>query len=283
MTILGDNIRAVKSVLDATATDLAARAVALDGYAAEADALSGGEPPPPSGSLTWPTGVNCIGGTQPSAPSLSIAGEGDSGAVVQVYYDRLMDGMPDGAIPFLGHSLVQGMSVCAASPFGINLGYGGESMRRLIGRMLRTNYKSAMERAGAVVVHSGIVDLNNTSYYGPITNLTAANTVIGMYETRLKPWMTGKWLIVGLVHRDGRVSGAPAGFNAACDHVNAALGTMFSSMSNVRVVDANPAMCDSTGNLDPANHTDGLHFSRAGNAILASVIKSGLEDLGVGG
>jgi hypothetical protein len=256
MTILGDNIRAVKSALDATATDLAARAVALDGYAAEADALSGGEPPPPSGSLTWPTGVNCIGGTQPSAPSLSIAGEGDSGAVVQVYYDRLMDGMPDGAIPFLGHSLVQGMSVCAASP---------------------------MERAGAVVVHSGIVDLNNTSYYGPITNLTAANTVIGMYETRLKPWMTGKWLIVGLVHRDGRVSGAPAGFNAACDHVNAALVTMFSGVPGVRVVDANPAMCDSTGNLDPANHTDGLHFSRAGNAILASVIKSGLEDLGVGG
>jgi hypothetical protein len=191
--------------------------------------------PPPGGGgpLMWPAGLDCLAGTVPSMPSLAIPGESDSGAVNLLYYDRLLDGMPDGAIPFFGH------------------------------------------------------------YYGPPTNLQAANTVAGMYNSKIKPWISGKWVIVAPVHADERVGGIPAGYNASCDAVlNGGifgstsfdgLTQIFASVSGVTILDPNPSMVDVSGNLAPAYHTDGQHLSKAGNAVLAGLIKAELVALGVGG
>lgn len=271
MTVLGDTARAKG----------AASKAEWDAIGASIDAIpvGGGG----SGPLVWPTATDCLGGTVPSMPSL-VAGDVDSGAVNLTYYDRMLDAMPDGAVPFFGHSLVQGMAVCEASPFGVNLGYGGESMRRLLYRLNRTSSKNALHRSGAAVLHTGVVDFGNTGYYGSMTNLQAAATVLGMYGGQYKNWITGKWVVVGPVRGDQRVSGFPAGYNTSCDHVNASLAGLFSATPNIKVIDPTTAMTDGTGNLTAAFHIgDGQHLSKAGNSILAGLIKAQLVSLGVGG
>lgn len=274
MTALGNTARA---------NGVASKA-AWDAIGADIDALPTGG----GGALTWPTGRNCIPGTQPSGPFL-VPGDTDSGAVNLTYYDRLCDGMPSGSVMFFGDSLTQAMPVCAASPFGINLGYGGRSTRRLIHHMIRPQAVAAMQRAGALVIFTGAVDLGNTTYYtDPLTNpggsVAAAATVVGMMAGQFKTWFgtTSKVVIVLPIRGDQRVAGFPAGYNTSIDYMRTNIAAAYSGVAGVAVVDATPALIDGTGNLATANHIgDGQHLSKAGDAILCPQIASALSGLGV--
>lgn len=170
MSVLGDSIRYHTAALNSTA--------------AQVDALgSGGSAP------VWPAATNLIGGTEPTPPSIQIAGASDSRAVDLTYYDRLCGSMPDGSVVLLGDSLIQAMPVCAASPFGINLGYGGRSTRRLLHHMTNTAHKAAFARAGAGVLLTGAVDCGNTAYYGLATSTWP--TALLMIDSHIKNWITG--------------------------------------------------------------------------------------------
>lgn len=254
-----------------------------EGIAAKAswDAIATSIEAMPSGGAVWPSASNLIGGALPSAPTL-ISGDTDSLAVNLTYYDRLCDGMPDGAVMFFGHSQMQALTVAEASPFGINLGYGGSSTRRLIHHMMRTAYRNAMARAGAgVILCPGCNDAGNTGYYGSYAG--AVSTVVGMFSNQIKNWVTGKWVIVAPLPGDERVSGFPSGYNPAMVSIGSGLASALSGVSNVAFVDPWAELIDVSGNLATANHNgDGQHLSRAGNAILATAIKGALESLGTG-
>lgn len=230
-------------------------------------------------SATWPTATNPIAGTEPVAPSF-VPGDVDSGAVNLTYYDRLCGGMPDGSVMFFGDSIVQAMPVCLASPFGINLGYGGASTRRLLHHMTRPAYKSALQRAGAGVILTGPNDVGNLGYYG--TWEAASDTVLIMFANHIKNWITGPWVIVKPLPGDERVSGVPAHYNDAMARIGDGISTAYSGVSSVQVVDAWAALTDSTGNLAAANHIgDGQHLSKAGYAALCPLISGALASLGV--
>lgn len=271
MTALGDDIRGVQA-------ELTARAAELGTLAASVDALGSGG----SSSITWPPASNLIGGTQPSAPTL-VSGDTDSGAVNLVYYDRLCDAMPDGSVMFFGHSQVQAMPVCAASPFGINLGYGAQSTRRLIHYMLRSQTKSALQRAGAgVILCPGCVDASNTGYYGSYAG--SVSSVVYMFNSLIKPWITGKWAIILPLPGDQRVSGIPSAYNQTMLDIGTGVSNAFAGVSGVVIINPWASMVDGTGNLAAVNHNgDGQHLSKVGNAIVTAAVKTALQGLGVGG
>lgn len=182
---------------------------------------------------------------------------------------------------FFGDSLIQAMPISLASPFGVNLGYGGSSMRRMFHHMKRAPYLAALGRAGAGVVLIGANDIGNVGYYG--SRATAAETVVNpMFSSFLKNWITGPWVIIKPLPGDARVSGFPSDYNTAMDIVGDGIDTAFAGVSNVAVVDAWATLVDSSGNLATANHIgDGQHLSKAGYAILCPLIASALASLGV--
>lgn len=246
----------------------------LRAIAAEVEQLLAAPSAPPQ-AASWPAATNLIGGIQPAAPTL-VPGDVDSGAVNLVHYDRLAAAMPDGGVMFLGDSIVQAMPVCLASPFAINLGYGGASTRRMIHHMQRPNYRAALQRASAGVMLTGPNDVGNIGYYG--TWQAAADTVIAMFANQIKSWITGKWVMVCPMPGDQRVAGVPSHYNAAMQRIGAGMVAAFSDRPNVRVVNAWADMIDASGNLNAAFHIgDGQHISRQGYAALCPRIKAALD------
>lgn len=232
------------------------------------------ETAPVAQAAAWPVGSNLIGGTQPNAPAI-VPGDVDSGAVNLTHYDRLTAAMPAGGVMFFGDSIVQAMPVCLASPFGINLGYGGASTRRMLHHMLRPNYRAAMQRASAGVILTGPNDVGNIGYYG--TWQDAADTVVGMFANQIKNWVTGKWVMVCPMPGDQRIAGIPAHYNAAMQRIGAGIVAAFADRPNVAVVNAWADMVDATGNLRSNFHIgDGQHISRDGYAVLCPRIRGAL-------
>lgn len=223
----------------------------------------------------WPTAANLIGGVQPTAPTL-VPGDVDGGAVNLVHYDRLVSAMPAGAVMFFGDSIVQAMPVCLASPFGINLGYGGSSTRRLLHHMLRPAYRAALERASAGVILTGPNDVGNIGYYGSWEN--AADTVVIMFANHIRNWITGRWVLVCPMPGDQRVPGMPQYYNAAMQRIGAGLISAFAQRQHVSVLSLWSDMVDETGNLKASFHIgDGQHLSSDGYAVLCQGIRSALN------
>jgi hypothetical protein len=238
------------------------------------DALS------PSG-IAFPTGVDCLGGTVPTMPTL-LDGDHDSLAVVMPYYDRMMAVAPSGTVVFIGHSLIQQMPVHACSPFGQNYGYGGENSRRLCIRLNRLGSASLLKRAGAVVLMTGFCDLFETNIYYPNGHAEAAATVGTIYEIKLAPWITGKWVIIKQPPICETTIGVP-GINAAITLMNAAIeAAMVGTSAQVAFVEVPSGLTDTDGNLKAEYHNgDGQHWSKALHDIYSPLIAAQLRALGV--
>lgn len=237
---------------------------------------------PESSGSSYPVGVDCLAGTIPATLSYP-AGDAASDFTwnteanwLMGYYDRLSVNAPDGSIPFIGHSIIQGMPVNAASPFGINMGIGSESMRHCLNRLNRNGTQDLIRRAGAVVLMTGLCDLGNTTYYGPWTNGNASGTITeAMLYPKLRNWISGKWVICKILPVTESIS---PGCNAQIAIVNAAIDTRFGGLPNVAIV--NPPT--QFGNDLPSQYTiDGTHPNKAGYALITPLIASALHSLGV--
>ncbi len=195
---------------------------------------------------------------------------------------------PDGCIPILGHSQVQELSACLVSPFGVAFGYGAMSSRRLVHHMARAAFKNMLQRAGAGVIFCpGCNDASNTGYYGSYAG--SVSTVVYIFQTLLKPWLTGKWVIVLPLPGDQRVSGFPSAYNQTMRDMGTGIKAAYAGMANVAIVDPFElgkawTLTDATGNLRADFHNgDGQHLSKAGDAAISAGVKAALEGLGVGG
>jgi hypothetical protein len=229
-------------------------------------------------AATFPTPVNLLGGT--SAPTISIpAGDGtptgDQGAPGK---SRKLSNRPDGTVYIFGDSIIQASTEGAISPYGANYALGGQSLRRLINGL----HSFDLTHAGAGVILSGVNDLGNTTYYGPRTNGQAVGTVLLMYGSHLKNWITGKWVIVELLPTVSTVSGA-ADYKAQIQAVNSGLPSALSGSAATTLICSTPAiMLDSNGYLKAQYAlSDGQHLSKDGSAVLNAAIYDCLVTLGV--
>lgn len=241
---------------------------------AECDAQDAAPPSIP----TIPQTLDCLAGTVPAATNM-YADELSETAWLdhRNIYRTTMKNAPSGSIVLLGDSMVERMNVSAISPYAVNLGIAGESIRQLIYRINETdinNQPNLIHRAGAVVVMTGVNDLSDARNGTP-TN--AALTVEFVYD-RLKNWLTGKVIICKLIPVDSGVFSIPT--NASIVHVNTWIQTNFGSLPNVRIVDVNATLAPN-GSLLPEYHVDGQHLSAAGYNILEAGILAAKASLGL--
>lgn len=186
----------------------------------------------------------------------------------KTYIERMQSNIPDNAIHFYGDSNMEALCVADAHPQCVNLGIGGESLRALMNRI----QLSAIHRAGACVIMSGLCDLANTGYYPSAQN--AADAVIYMYNV-LEQSMSGKWVVCKLLP----VADPSPVANATINTVNTYLQTKFGSRANTALVDASEALAPSGQLLYHIG--DGIHLSGEGYDRVKPRISAALTALGV--
>lgn len=241
---------------------------------AECDVLDATPTPPPAPSPTIPPALDCLAGTIPPATN-QYADELSETAWLNLRatYRTTMKNAPSGSIVLIGDSMVERMSASAISPYAVNLGISGESIRQLIYRVNETdinNQPNLIHRAGAVVILTGVNDLSDPRNG---TQANAAATVNFVYD-RLKNWLTGKVIICKIIPVDQAVFSTPSN-SAGIAPVNAWIDANFGNKPNVRIVDVNATLAPQ-GSLLPQYHVDGQHLNSAGNEILQNAIKVAL-------
>lgn len=231
----------------------------------KANALEASLPPP--SAPAWPSGVDCLAGTLPTPMPVMIPAEQDIS-----YYDkkvfsfnRIHLNSPPGSIVFLGDSITEGMAINSVSPYGLNFGISGDTMRGVLNRINSLGSQNTIHRAGAGVLLIGINDIcfEGVNAYGNCTfmwNLLAS-------------WMTGKWVIVLTLPINETMFTATT--NAEIDSINDYAKTKFANRAGFTVIDTKPTLAPS-GQLLPAYTIDGIHLSATGYDALRPLIKAAL-------
>jgi len=258
--------------------DIRYKAQEIITLANQIDASTPPNNPPPEYNNAWPDAVDCLGGV-PATTITIVAGDGaPSGQQGEPAYSRRLANMPAGSIGVFGDSIVQATHENLIHPAAVNFALGGQSLRRMINGLHGFQF---MHSAGAGVILCGVNDLSNTTYYGPRNNQQAALTVLGMFQNKIAPWITGKWVISHLLPCDEIYTGA-AGYNAQCQQVNDGLvNALSASAAQVAFVPVNPEFVDAAGNLKDQYHADGQHLNKAGTELLASGVRAALATLGL--
>lgn len=246
------------------ANEIAALASSIASYVPPGGG-GGGDP------LAWPSPVDCLG-TLPSLPGM-MDPETYHYYASNTYSSRRATNTPDGSVLFYGDSITEAMAVNDITPFGVNMGIGGQYMRGLLNG-INTGANDPIHRAGACVVCIGVNDLGS-SYYASKQN--AADTVVWMWENQLAPAMTGKWVVVKILPVDTALN--PSVLNSQIVTVNTYLQNKFQNNTNVRLVDVNATLAPSGVLLSQYHIGDGLHLNGAGYAVLKPAIKSALDSL----
>lgn len=268
----------------AAADAVVSQANIIKGIADDIDALP---PPecaecPPSGEfepLLWPTGVNLLGGTPPSVISIPAGDGAPTGIMGAPGFSRKLNNRPDGTVWVFGDSIIQATSEGLISPFAANYALGGQSLRRLINDL--HGYAPYMSAGGAGVIASGVNDLSNITYYGPRSNHQAAQMVIWMFQNKIAPWITGKWVISHLLPCNESATGA-TGYNAQCLEVNNALSAAMSgSAAQIAFAPVHPDLVDGSGNLKMIYTSDGQHLNKEGCMLLGESNYEALKTLNI--
>lgn len=195
-------------------------------------------------------------------------------------FRKQMAKAPDGSILLLGDSMLANINAERISPFALNFGISGESIRQLLYRLDEQDQKGArniIHRAGAVVILTGINDGSDIRN-GDQDN--AADTVTIIYK-KLSEWLGGRVVIVKLVRLDSSIFSVPSNEDFV-DRVNDWIDVEFKGRTGFFIVDVNPTVAP-LGSLLPEFSTDGQHLNTpAGKKVLEDSIRHGLAELGMG-
>jgi lysophospholipase L1-like esterase len=249
------------------------------------DVLDNATPTPaPAPAPTLPPALDCLAGVIPPATN-QYADEMVETAWINLrnIYRTTMKNAPSGSIVLIGDSMVERMTASQISPYAVNLGISGESIRQFIYRLNENdinNQSNLIHRAGAVVILTGVNDLSDPRNG---TQANASATVNFVYN-RIKTWLTGKVVICKLIPVDANVFSTPSN-PLGIAPVNAWIDANFSNNPNVRIVDVNHILAPN-GSLLPEHHNgDGQHLvtntPNKGYAVLNDGIKAALTSLGI--
>lgn len=234
--------------------------------------------------MPLPTAVDCLAGTWPptglSYPVGYPAGDTDGYPGLNNMYYRRMAHCPDGKIAILGDSIVHDMIASHVHPHAEQFGYGGESFRRLMNRI---PYGGLITRAGCMVILCGINDLANFTGNGALSTHEARDNLEFMHQ-KLAASATGKWVICDILPCDETLIAASdsswSGMNAEIADTNILVRSAWaSSAATVAFVDVKSSLVDGSGDLADANHTDGLHLSKAGHDILTAGMAAAVSSI----
>lgn len=218
--------------------------------------------------------VNCLNGTIP--PSTGMYPDEES----EVYwlnkrseYRTAMANSPSGSIVFIGDSMIERGDFTDIAPNTINLGISGESSRQLqyrINELDSNNAPNIIQRAGAVVILTGVNDLSDGRNGSPNN---AADTVKIVLD-RIIGWTSGRVIICKVIPVDANVFSIPT--NGSIARLNGYIDA-YASLPHVKVVDVN-AILAPNGSLLPINHVDGQHLSPLAYDILKDEILNKLME-----
>jgi hypothetical protein len=245
MSLLTDNIRSKITALKSLADDI------LD----LVDQLDDGESPSLQCLPIWPPNT----GTW--AFPYSLTGDVDNNSANLSVYDAVCNAAPDGSVPCIGNSIVQNndFSTVDENLNFVNLGYGGETMRRMMCRLnAHSAHRNLMNRAKAVILHTGVCDISHPAYqpaYGPNSNHNASLMVKEFFK-HLCSSMDGKWVICNVLPINEPMATAYGsqnftGFNAEIDYMNQCISQALADHCNAeyRIVDIKSRIIDANGNL----------------------------------
>jgi lysophospholipase L1-like esterase len=236
-----------------------------------ADAAALEQQPPPPPSTMWPTPIDCLAGIAPvPLPSMVSAEQNIPFYDVRnVEFDRIHPNAPAGSVVFIGDSIMAGMTVSDITPFGLNMGISGDTLRGIMRRLNRMGADNVLHRAGCGVILAGINDL---CYPGE----WAAGNVQYLYDMFFAQ-ATGKWIIVHILPINESMFYSTT--NTRIDAINAYIDTKVAAApAGVFTVVDVKAQLAPEGQLLPEYTPvgDGCHLSAAGYAILKQAIKNAL-------
>lgn len=235
---------------------------------------------------TWPTPMDCFGGTVPSAIVVDppdVPGDGvPGGKLPEPYWTRNMTSLPPGTGGFFGDSMGMVLFPGAIHPALANYCLGGQSTRRMINGMPSHTF---MRTGGFGVIMTGPNDFGNTALYGPRTNGSAVANVLAMFSNKLKPFLRGKWVICHLVPTTAAAPNVDTvGYKQQVDAFNSGIANaMAGSAAQIAYATVNPLLLDANGYLKPehALASDGQHYSPSGAALRVPDVRTAVQSLGL--
>lgn len=210
----------------------------------------------PTGSASaWPTAVNCLNGTVPSATSFTAW---DCWNDAKVRHIRMQADVVPGGIAFIGTSITASWNVARVHPAGVNWGIGGD---KLAGVLNRISSLTHLSNSGAVVLEMCVNDAGFTAFAD-----------IDAQLTKLYAWLTGPLVVLSMIPQ-GSGSLSIATMNA----VNNAMAAKLSGRPNCALVDVTTPLQDSDGFMKMSlSIGDRMHPNAAGYAVLRPLIQTAL-------
>jgi hypothetical protein len=228
------------------------------------------------------SGVDCLNGTNPNWTTAGMYSDELNETAwlnARTTFRTTMANSPDGTIMLLGDSMLANIREEEISPFAVNLGISGESIRQCLYRINDpdiNNNPNLIHRCGAVVILTAINDASDARN-GSQAN--AAATVEIIYE-KLSGWLTGKVVICKCVRLNSSVFSIPSN-TGFVDVVNDWIDEEFGGREGFAIVDVNPIVAPS-GSLQTQYTTDGQHLNTTlGQQVLEGEIRNALAQLGL--
>jgi len=170
--------------------------------------------------------------------------------------------VPEGAVIFLGDSLVQGLAVEAVAPYSINYGIDGDTTDGLVDRL---PYYASLQRAGLIVIAIGINDLSRRS----------DAEILGNYQKIIEALPANKPVLLSLIYPVDEISSERSGYNARIKKINSALSVYCTRQLRLYCLDiSDEVIAADGGQVDRFHAADGLHLSPAGARLWINHLRS---------
>ena len=183
------------------------------------------------------------------------------------FHIRMESNVPDGAVVFIGDSLVQGLATDAVAVPSVNFGIGGDTTQGVLARL--PSY-DVLQRAAVIVMAIGVNDMKyrdndaiRDNYLKILDALPSAIPVV--------------WSAVLPVSEPFKLS--PHITNTRINSLNRQLEALCARDSRCHFVPAGAALVDKRGNLLGSVHEgDGIHLNGAGNRIWIQALRTAVAD-----
>ncbi|GAB2923861.1 GDSL-type esterase/lipase family protein [Rheinheimera gaetbuli] len=224
-------------------------------------------------ALSWVEFAECFDGTEMTSsgnkyPSFEQSSERSAHFKRMLRYHQRMDGnVPQGAVIFIGDSLIQGLYVSVIAYPSVNYGIGGDTTEGVRHRLAAY---SSINSASAVVLAIGINDMKQRSNEEILENYRA---IIGQIPKAVPI------VISAILPIDEEARDQWQGMRLLrIKEVNSGLKAFAKINDHIYFVDAGSKLIDSSGNLADQYHIgDGLHLNALGNDVWINILRDALN------
>jgi lysophospholipase L1-like esterase len=183
------------------------------------------------------------------------------------HHKRMDNRVPDGAVLFIGDSIVQGLYVEAVASPAANYGIGGDTT---VGVLRRLPGYASLHRAGAAVIAVGVNDFGRRGNDAIVQNWAA---ILDALPPRLPV------IVSAVLPVDEHASQAMRGWNSRIRALNTSLQSLCRTRTDhCLYVDAGQSLADPEGGLSARYHEgDGLHLNAAGYDVWIRELKTAVQ------